>query len=51
MIVLLGNDMSRIEVRFTNDKNYHVNGATRIRTEIICHFKGQITIDSIGYNI
>ena len=53
MIGILGEDCSRIDIRFTevrkiNNREYEIQGASRTRLSIICPFKGNIYIDSIS---
>lgn len=52
MIGTLGDDHSRIDIRFTkatkvNDTTYQIAGASRTRLKIICSFQGKISIDSV----
>lgn len=53
MIGVLGDDCSRIDVRFSeaekvNDTTYTIKGITRTRLSIICPFSGEVCIDSIS---
>lgn len=53
MIGVLGDDCSRIDIRFTesrkmNHEEYKVKGASRTRLSVICPFEGKVCIDSIS---